>query len=911
MATKRFDRWRLRFAAIAMMSACAGWATAATDLPAGVSRGPAPSWIDPVDVAAIAPAAASDGVAYVLVDDQVSILGDEPVEYRRLVYDVVDREGLEDAGRTPIGFQPDYQRIALHGLIVERAGARGDRSADVRAELLRRETNADAGMLDGQRTLELFLPDVRVGDRLDISYSVIGRNPVFGDDFHAARNMGYGQGIGMRRIVAFAPASRALFARANGVGYVRDERIDGDIRRLAFIAEPLAPVIHENGAPDWFDGYGHADLSTAADWGAVAAWAAKLFVTDEADRQAIAGVAEELALADAGPRAALLDALAFVQREVRYVSLALGAASHRPANPALTLARRYGDCKDKALLLVGLLREAGVDAQPVLVSTSLGEHVAAHLPTPLAFDHAIVRVRLGGEWVYVDPTRAVEHGTLEDREPMRFGAGLPVAAGTDALATIPREERDAPSIEVEQAVRVADAASRDATDADADASPQAELRVLTRYRHGPADRARARFRSDGPEQVGRDYLGFMASMYEDIRQVTPPSIDEQGAGGVVAVEERYLAPFEPEEGKADAIGNLDLVLFQIADWVPSGRESERRWPLALTGPAHGTQVIRMTAEGGWSIPAEAVTVGNDWFRFDRHVSVDGDVLTIRGEWRRHRDAIPAADYAAARADLRRVRDLLSFPVLIGGGGDEAAPLVLDSGNLAWPAAALLAVALLLSGLWPVRAGNDIAGMFYAPRATTPRLLERRGMPSALLLLVASGFVGGAFDVVPVLVAGGSPDWGRELLLALAMVPREIVFVAVLVVAFRVIGPKARFRPLFVAASWAAWPLLLLGPLALLAAGPAIELFADGGAWPDGPRAVVAAVLATSILLMMAMVVWTVASTIGAIAAAARTDRSTAVAALLLTVFAVFTVAFLIAAALYATGVIPLPRVGQP
>ena len=230
MATKRFDRWRLRFAAIAMMSACAGWATAATDLPAGVSRGPAPAWIDPVDVAAIAPAAASDGVAYVLVDDQVSILGDEPVEYRRLVYDVVDREGLEDAGRTPIGFQPDYQRIALHGLIVERAGARGDRSADVRAELLRRETNADAGMLDGQRTLELFLPDVRVGDRLDISYSVIGRNPVFGDDFHAARNMGYGQGIGMRRIVAFAPASRALFARANGVGYVRDERIDGALQ---------------------------------------------------------------------------------------------------------------------------------------------------------------------------------------------------------------------------------------------------------------------------------------------------------------------------------------------------------------------------------------------------------------------------------------------------------------------------------------------------------------------------------------------------------------------------------------------------------------------------------------------------------------------------------------------------------
>ena len=64
--------------------------------------------------------------------------------------------------------------------------------------------------------------------------------------------------------------------------------------------------------------------------------------------------------------------------------------------------------------------------------------------------------------------------------------------------------------------------------------------------------------------------------------------------------------------------------------------------------------------------------------------------------------------------------------------------------------------------------------------------------------------------------------------------------------------------------------------------------------------------ASSSLLILAAVLWSVATTLGAIAAAAGTSRSIAFAALLMTVFCVFVVAFIIAAALYATGAIPLP-----
>ncbi len=45
----------------------------------------------------------------------------------------------------------------------------------------------------------------------------------------------------------------------------------------------------------------------------------------------------------------------FVQDEIRYMGIEMGIYSHRPNSPERVLKQRYGDCKDKSLLLVHLL----------------------------------------------------------------------------------------------------------------------------------------------------------------------------------------------------------------------------------------------------------------------------------------------------------------------------------------------------------------------------------------------------------------------------------------------------------------------------------------------------------------------------------------------------------------------------
>ncbi len=56
------------------------------------------------------------------------------------------------------------------------------------------------------------------------------------------------------------------------------------------------------------------------------------------------------------------------------------------------LARRFGDCKDKAALMIALLREVGVPAELVLVRTRRGGHLDTEPASLAIFDHAIVYV---------------------------------------------------------------------------------------------------------------------------------------------------------------------------------------------------------------------------------------------------------------------------------------------------------------------------------------------------------------------------------------------------------------------------------------------------------------------------------------------------------------------------------------
>jgi hypothetical protein len=103
----------------------------------------------------------------------------------------------------------------------------------------------------------------------------------------------------------------------------------------------------------------------------------------------------------------------FVATKIRYVALEHGENAYAPHSSAVTLERRYGDCEDKAALLVDLLKQVDIRMSPVLVSTTRRSVDKLATPTSRYFDHLIVCGALSNGHEYcldgTDPYTGIDH----------------------------------------------------------------------------------------------------------------------------------------------------------------------------------------------------------------------------------------------------------------------------------------------------------------------------------------------------------------------------------------------------------------------------------------------------------------------------------------------------------------------
>jgi tetratricopeptide (TPR) repeat protein len=94
-----------------------------------------------------------------------------------------------------------------------------------------------------------------------------------------------------------------------------------------------------------------------------------------------------------------------LHKQVRYTGLEFGESEIVPHTPEETLKRNYGDCKDKASLLVAALRSAGLKSYVALLNAGFGTDVDQNIPGLGLFNHAIVYVAVEPP-IWIDATSA-------------------------------------------------------------------------------------------------------------------------------------------------------------------------------------------------------------------------------------------------------------------------------------------------------------------------------------------------------------------------------------------------------------------------------------------------------------------------------------------------------------------------
>ncbi len=248
---------------------------------------------------------------------------------------------------------------------------------------------------------------------------------------------------------ADAIASLRVHVRGGGAGW--RWRIDGRTPALAVAEAPGEVTITASGlaprsvlerepdedrrGPVLYFGWG-----AAATWADVGRWydgiagdlprgrqevrqaALGLFAAGGASAGAAAAGVGGAATASGAERRRRLDSvLAFLRRDVRYVAVELGVGGYRPAAAHETLARRWGDCKAKAALLLDMLAAAGIEGYPALIRPAPAGRIDPEFPTATVFNHMIVALPVAGldiaagdpvagGYLFVDPTQ--ERGGL-------------------------------------------------------------------------------------------------------------------------------------------------------------------------------------------------------------------------------------------------------------------------------------------------------------------------------------------------------------------------------------------------------------------------------------------------------------------------------------------------------------------
>ena len=114
-----------------------------------------------------------------------------------------------------------------------------------------------------------------------------------------------------------------------------------------------------------------------------------------------------------------------VALHIHYVGLDFGIGRYQPHPADDVLSNEYGDCKDKHTLLASLLKAAGIEAWPVLISSS--RELDPAMPSPAQFDHVITLVPLSGKLVWMDSTAEIApigviFATLRDKQALAIPA---------------------------------------------------------------------------------------------------------------------------------------------------------------------------------------------------------------------------------------------------------------------------------------------------------------------------------------------------------------------------------------------------------------------------------------------------------------------------------------------------------
>jgi tetratricopeptide (TPR) repeat protein len=635
-------KWVLLTAVAAGLPASPAWAAD------HLLFGPPPAWVVPV--ASPAPPAADDSSAFTtLLDNEQGMLEKGKRSYfSESIYRINSPQGLDD-GNIKLTWDPESDTVTVHKLVIRR----GDQVIDVLKSgqtftTLRRETNLDAGMLDGQLTATLMPEGLQVGDIVELACTYVHADPATKDssEIEIADFNGSPIERGFARL-SWPSSLHVTFQTLGGLPAPKVTTKSG-LSTIEYDLKDIQPLVLPEAAPPRFRTVRSLNASTFANWSEVAMLMKPYF--DAASVIPASGPlrdeVEKIRALPGGDRGHAEAALKLVQDRIRYIALSMGTGGYVPANADVTWTRRFGDCKAKTALLLAILHELKIDAEAVLANTDGNDGLDQRQPRLGWFNHVLVRAHVDGKPYWLDGTRSGD-SSLDRLETPAFDWGLPLLPKAALVRMVPEPYKQ-PNFEV--------ALSIDARDGIYLPAPTT---ITYTFRGDTARKAKINYDQQAPSQRDRYLREFFKSVADDWKtsfiSLTPEKVSEayDPAKGEMRLSFAGTA-------KLDWSDSNFYVNFAALAYKPNFQRTEgvnREAPIAVDYPSYTrlTESIRLPeafAQADWKIPdVDTTAVGVE---YHRHASFADDTFTIETTERSIASEVPYAEAIAASSRLREL-----------------------------------------------------------------------------------------------------------------------------------------------------------------------------------------------------------------------------------------------------------------
>jgi tetratricopeptide (TPR) repeat protein len=427
----------VRYSRLILFAGAALWTHPALAADA-LKFGAPPAWVVPQ---AIPPASdkVKDKPLAILLHDQQTMLEPGKISvYSELAYKIQKPEGLV-AGNLSVAWNPAFDTPTVNRLEIRR----GSQVIDVLKSgqtftTMRRESNLELATLDGVLTANIQPEGLQEGDVIVLATTIEHSDPTLKGHVEITfAPWGQAQ-IGLAHALVAWPSSVDLkFQKVGDLPVPVQSARDG--RKIYELTmRDSEPVIPPKGAPLRFKIGRVAEASDFRSWADAARLMEPLYRAAAVIPASgpLRDEVEKIRKASADPKVRAEQALALVQDRTRYVALAMAQGGLVPAPAETTWSRRFGDCKAKTALLLAMLHEYGISAEPVLVNAFAGDAVGEWLPMIGAFDHVLVRAHIGGKDYWLDGTRTGDT-ELDAIEVPNFGWGLPLVANAQLVRMVP------------------------------------------------------------------------------------------------------------------------------------------------------------------------------------------------------------------------------------------------------------------------------------------------------------------------------------------------------------------------------------------------------------------------------------------------------------------------------------------